>query len=192
MATVGLGEALLEKYPHQLSGGQARRVGIARALILEPRLVVADEPTAGLDVSIQGDLLNLMNALQRRLGLTYVIVSHNLDVVRTVTDSVAVMYLGRVVELGTTEQVFERPAHPYTSALIAANPTIDPERVRTKEVLPGEVPSAVNRPSGCHFRTRCRFARQRCTDEAPRLLTHPDGRSAACHFPLSQNRHPRA
>jgi peptide/nickel transport system ATP-binding protein len=184
LATVGLRDAQLDKYPHQLSGGQARRVGIARALILEPRLVVADEPTAGLDVSIQGDLLNLMGELQRRLGLTYVMVSHNLNVIRTATDEVAVMYLGKLVEIGATGRVFERPGHPYTRALLGANPQIDPERKRPKEILQGEVPTA--RPSGCHFRTRCRFAQARCATEEPQLTSQPDGRVLACHFPLGQ------
>jgi peptide/nickel transport system ATP-binding protein len=185
MNAIGLRTDHLEKYPHQLSGGQARRVGIARALILSPKLVVADEPTAGLDVSIQGDLLNLMDELQTRLELTYLMVSHNLNVVRTVTDDVAVLYLGRLVETGSTRTIFTAPAHPYTRALLASNPEIDPHRRRTHEVLEGDVPSPYNRPSGCQFRTRCPLAQERCAAESPALRTLPDGRTVACHFPLA-------
>lgn len=185
MSAIGLRPDHLEKYPHQLSGGQARRVGIARALILSPRLVVADEPTAGLDVSIQGDLLNLMDELQTRLELTYLMVSHNLNVVRTVTDDVAVLYLGRLVETGSTKVIFTAPAHPYTRALLASNPEIDPHRRRTHEVLEGDVPSPYNRPSGCQFRTRCPLAQERCAAESPALRTLTDGRTVACHFPLA-------
>lgn len=185
MRAIGLRPDHLEKYPHQLSGGQARRVGIARALILSPRLVVADEPTAGLDVSIQGDLLNLMDELQTRLELTYLMVSHNLNVVRTVTDDVAVLYLGRLVETGSTKAIFTAPAHPYTRALLASNPEIDPHRTRKHEVLEGDVPSPYNRPSGCQFRTRCPLVQDRCVSESPDLRTLADGRTVACHFPLA-------
>ena len=184
MASIGLPQTILDKYPHQLSGGQARRVGIARALVLAPRFVVADEPTAGLDVSVQGDLLNLMADLQRRLGLTYLMVSHNLSVVRKVTDRVAVMYLGRLVEVGATAQVFGRPAHPYTEALIAANPVIDPLKQRHKTVLAGEIPSPTAPPPGCRFHTRCPKVQARCRGEVPALRALADGRSVACHFPL--------
>ncbi|MFD2263884.1 ABC transporter ATP-binding protein [Lacibacterium aquatile] len=185
MRAIGLRPDHLEKYPHQLSGGQARRVGIARALILEPKLVVADEPTAGLDVSIQGDLLNLMDELQTRLSLTYLMVSHNLNVVRTVTDDVAVLYLGRLVETGSTKSIFAAPAHPYTRALLAANPEIDPHRTRKHEVLEGDVPSPYNRPSGCQFRTRCPMVQERCKTDNPALAALSDGRTVACHFPLA-------
>lgn len=187
MDAIGIKEALLDKHPHQVSGGQARRVGIARALVLNPRLVVADEPTAGLDVSIQGDLLNLMHDLQGRFGLTYLLVSHNLSVVRTVTDEVAVMYLGRLVEHGPTRTVFARPAHPYTRALIAANPMIDPDRLRKRATIAGEIPSPTALPPGCRFQTRCPKAQTRCRVEDPALLpvAGPErtGQSAACHFP---------
>lgn len=185
MSAIGLKEAQLDRYPHQVSGGQARRVGIARALILNPRLVVADEPTAGLDVSIQGDLLNLMHDLQQRLGLTYLMVSHNLSVVRKVTDSVAVMYLGKLVETGPTPAVFRAPAHPYTRALISANPVIDPERKRKHVILEGEVPSPFNLPPGCRFQTRCPMAQDRCRVEAPALRPVGNGQNVACHFPLT-------
>ena len=184
LAAVNLPEALLEKYPHQVSGGQARRVAIARILVLNPRFVVADEPTAGLDVSIQGDLLNLMADLQTRFGLTYLIVSHNLNVVRKVTDRTGVMYLGKIVEIGATSTVFHRPAHPYTHALISANPEIDPAKRREKIVLKGEIPSPLKPPSGCRFHTRCPRAQPRCGAEEPRLRPMGAGRSAACHFPL--------
>jgi peptide/nickel transport system ATP-binding protein len=184
MAAVSLSEALLDKYPHQVSGGQARRVGIARALVLNPRLVVADEPTAGLDVSIQGDLLNLLADLQERFGLTYLMVSHNLNVVRKVTDRVAVMYLAQIVEIGRTATVFAAPAHPYTHALLSANPEIDPARRREKIVLSGEIPSPLHPPSGCRFHTRCPRAQERCRVEEPLLRPMGGERSAACHFPL--------
>jgi oligopeptide transport system ATP-binding protein len=184
LAAVNLSEALLDKYPHQVSGGQARRVGIARALVLNPRLVIADEPTAGLDVSIQGDLLNLMSDLQQKFGLTYLMVSHNLNVVRKVTDRVAVMYLGKIVEIGRTGTVFETPAHPYTHALTSANPEIDPTKRREKVVLAGEIPSPLSPPSGCRFHTRCPRMQERCTIEEPVLQPMGGDRSAACHFPL--------
>jgi peptide/nickel transport system ATP-binding protein len=183
MAAIGLGEAQLDKYPHQVSGGQARRIAIARALILNPRFILADEPTAGLDVSIQGDLLNLMTDLQRRHRLTYLIVSHNLNVVRKVTDRVAVMYLGQVVESGGTRDVFRRPAHPYTSALLSAIPRVDPEQRRQKIVLQGEIPSPLNPPAGCRFHTRCPKAETRCRHEIPLPRTLADGRGVRCHFP---------
>jgi peptide/nickel transport system ATP-binding protein len=184
MGAVSLSEALLDKYPHQVSGGQARRVGIARALVLNPRLVVADEPTAGLDVSIQGDLLNLLADLQDKFGLTYLMVSHNLNVVRKVTDRVAVMYLAKIVEIGRTATVFAKPAHPYTHALLSANPEIDPAKRREKIVLSGEIPSPLHPPSGCRFHTRCPRAEDRCRVEEPALRPMGGDRAAACHFPL--------
>lgn len=183
MAAVNLSPVLLDKYPHQVSGGQARRVGIARALVLHPRLVVADEPTAGLDVSIQGDLLNLLADLKRQFGLTYLIVSHNLNVIRKVTDRVAVLYLGQIMEIGATRQVFGAPRHPYTQSLIAANPEIDPTRRREKVVLQGEIPSPMKPPSGCRFHTRCPRAQDRCKVEPPQLRSLGE-QSFACHFPL--------
>jgi peptide/nickel transport system ATP-binding protein len=186
MAAIGLPAATLDKYPHQVSGGQARRVGIARALVLEPRLLIADEPTAGLDVSIQGDLLNLLADLRERYGLTILMISHNLNVVRRVTDQVAVMYLGTIVEEGPTRAVFERPAHPYTHALLAANPAIDPARRREKLVLAGEIPSPHDVPSGCRFHTRCPRVQELCRTAAPALTPKGEGRRAACHFPLTE------
>jgi peptide/nickel transport system ATP-binding protein len=184
LAAVNLSEALLDKYPNKESGGQARRVAIARVLVLEPKLIVADEPTAGLDVSIQGDLLNLMTELQREFGLTYLMVSHNLNVVRKVTDRTAVMYLGRIAEIGATKTVFSAPAHPYTHALISANPEIDPAKRREKIVLKGEIPSPLDPPPGCRFHTRCPRAEERCRKEEPQLRPMGRDRMAACHFPL--------
>ena len=185
MRAVGLSEDLLPKYPHQISGGQARRVGIARALVLDPALIVADEPTAGLDVSVQGDLLNLLADLRGRYGLTYLMISHNLNVIRKVCDRVAVLYLGQVVEIGPGSRVFAAPAHPYTHALIGANPEIDPAKRRERVVLKGEIPSPMRPPPGCRFHTRCPKAQERCRVEEPKLRPMGEGRpSAACHFPL--------
>lgn len=178
---LGVPMELLAKYPHQVSGGQARRIGIARALVLEPKLVIADEPTAGLDVSVQGDLLNLMVRLQKRLGLAYLIVSHNLGVIRRMTDRVAVMYLGRVVEEGPTADLFQKPAHPYTRGLIAANPVIDPDRMQKRELLKGEIPSLRQPPSGCRFHPRCRFATAFCSERAPKTREVAPHRHVACH-----------
>jgi len=185
LALVGLPERLLGSYPHQLSGGQARRVGMARALALDPALIIADEPTAGLDVSVQGEVLNLLASLRDRLGLAYLIVTHNLPVVRHVSDRMAIMYLGRLVELGPTAAIQARPAHPYTAALLEAVPQPDPMRRRTRLEIAGEIPSLRNRPAGCEFHTRCRFAEARCRSEAPTLRPGADERSVACHFPLA-------
>jgi len=180
---LGLSKELLEKYPHQLSGGQARRVAIARALALQPELIIADEPTAGLDLSIRGELLNLMLELKKEYGLTYVIVSHDLGVIRRVTDRTAVMYLGQIVEEAATSELFRRPRHPYTAALLSARAVIDPTLRQRRIILDGEIPSPLNPPSGCRFHTRCPIARERCRSEAPPL--RHDGKSAfRCHFPL--------
>jgi oligopeptide/dipeptide ABC transporter ATP-binding protein len=184
MAMVGLAPALLDAWPHQLSGGQARRVGVARALALRPRLVIADEPTAGLDVSVQGEILNLLNALQGELGLAYLIVTHNLPVIRHVSDRLAIMYLGRIVEEGPTDTVFARPAHPYTLMLLSAVPRPDPDLPRADLPLVGEVPSLRQRPTGCEFHPRCPFAQPRCRVDAPPLADVAPGRRASCHFPF--------
>jgi peptide/nickel transport system ATP-binding protein len=181
---VGLHEGFLEAYPHQLSGGQARRVGVARALSLDPKVIIADEPTAGLDVSVQGEILNLMNRLQRELGLSYLIITHNLPVVRHVSDRLAIMYLGRFVEQGTTTEIFEKPAHPYTLGLLAAVPEPDPDKRRDKLELEGEIPSLMNRPKGCEFHTRCPFAQEKCLNEAPEYKEVAPGHFASCHFPF--------
>jgi peptide/nickel transport system ATP-binding protein len=184
MARLGIGEAQLDKYPHQISGGQARRVAIARALVAEPSFLIADEPTAGLDVSVQGELLNLLADLQASLSLGILMVSHNLNVIGRVTARVSIMYLGKIVEEGPTRSVFRAPHHPYTHALLSANPVIDPEHKREKLVLAGEIPSPSRPPSGCRFRTRCPRAQERCRIEEPLLIDAGSGRRYACHFPL--------
>jgi oligopeptide transport system ATP-binding protein len=184
MQRLGLSPDILEKYPHQISGGQARRVAIARALVLGPEIIVADEPTAGLDLSVQGDLLNLLLDLQRELRLTYLIVSHNLNVVRRITDRTAVMYLGQIVEEAPTKQLFAAPAHPYTAALLSTVPALDPAKRRRPIVLEGEIPSVTRPPSGCRFHTRCPQAQPRCRAEAPALRAITPGREVRCHYPL--------
>jgi peptide/nickel transport system ATP-binding protein len=182
---LGLSADVLNKFPHQISGGQARRVGVARALVMRPEIIVADEPTAGLDVSVQGELLNLLLDLQREFGLTYLLVSHNLNVIRRVTERTAVMYLGQIVEDASTRDLFAKPAHPYSAALLSTNPAVDPKKRVHPIVLQGEIPSAVNPPSGCRFHTRCPVAQAKCTTEPPLLLPLDGGRRARCHFPFS-------
>jgi len=182
---LGLPADVLQKFPHQISGGQARRVGVARALVMQPQLIVADEPTAGLDVSVQGELLNLLLDLQQEFGLTYLLVSHNLNVIRRVSQRTAVMYLGQIVEEAPTRQLFDKPAHPYAAALLSTNPAIDPQRRHRRIVLQGEIPSVVNPPSGCRFHTRCPVAQSRCSTDAPALAEIGPGRQVRCHFPYS-------
>ncbi len=172
-----------DRYPYQLSGGQARRVGVARALALEPKLILADEPTAGLDVSVQGELLNLLNDLRERLGLAMVIITHNLNVVRHVADRMGIMYLGRLVEEGTTEAIFDDPRHPYTRCLLSANPEPDPDARLERIALKGEPPSLLQRPSGCEFRERCPFAKEICT-QTPQWEVEA-GHGLRCLAPLS-------
>ncbi|WP_432284915.1 ABC transporter ATP-binding protein [Aminobacter sp. BA135] len=187
---VGLPADFAGRYPHQLSGGQARRVSVARALALNPDLIIADEPTAGLDVSVQGEVLNLLTRLQDELGIAIMIITHNLNVVRHITDRMAIMYLGRFIEVGTTQSIFHQPSHPYTEALLAANPEPDPDAVLNRIELKGEMPSVMNRPSGCEFHTRCRYAQDNiCGRVAPQSsvsLQDPE-HSFRCHFPLSSN-----
>lgn len=183
---VGLGAEHLRRYPHQFSGGQAQRVAIARALATRPRLIVADEPVSALDVSIQAQIVNLMERLRRELGLAYLFIAHDLSVVKRVCDRVAVMYLGRIVELGPRDEVYARPAHPYTRALLSAVPVPDPavERTRERIVLKGDLPSPAAPPGGCTFHPRCPKAQDVCRTERPALLTVGGGpREAACHFP---------
>ncbi|WP_420548096.1 ABC transporter ATP-binding protein [Curvivirga sp.] len=160
---VNLPAHFADRYPYQISGGQARRVGVARALALEPKLILADEPTAGLDVSVQGELLNLLNRLREKLGLSMVIITHNLNVVRHVADRMGIMYLGRLVEEGSTETIFHDPQHPYTRCLLSANPEPDPDAELERIALKGEPPSLISRPSGCEFRDRCPVAQEICT-----------------------------
>lgn len=178
---VGLGEHLLDRFPHELSGGQCQRIGIARAIALNPHLIVADEPVSALDVSIQAQILNLIVRLQAEMGLTLVFVSHDMSVVAHVADRVAVMYLGRIVEMGASGDLFAKLAHPYTRTLLAAVPRPVPQARGKKLALKGELPSPLNPPSGCHFRTRCPHATERCTAERPMLRPLPDGRQVACH-----------
>jgi peptide/nickel transport system ATP-binding protein len=180
---VNLPAHFADRYPYQLSGGQARRVGVARALALEPKLILADEPTAGLDVSVQGDLLNLMNDLRERLGLAMVIITHNLNVVRHVADRMGIMYLGRLVEEGTTEAIFKDPRHPYTRCLLSANPEPDPDARLERIALKGEPPSLLRRPKGCEFRERCPFAQEVCI-QTPQWEVE-NGHGLRCLAPLS-------
>jgi peptide/nickel transport system ATP-binding protein len=183
---VGLSARSAGRYPHEFSGGQRQRVGLARALALNPKLVVADEPVSALDVSIRSQVLNLMNDLQRVHRLTYVVISHDLAVIRYVSDRIAVMYLGKLVEIGSRDAVYGHPAHPYTAALIQAIPVPDPAVERTKKVVPlsGELPSALSPPTGCRFRTRCPRAQELCAEAEPPLRAFGPGHEAACHFPL--------
>ncbi len=178
---VGLRPEFMQRFPHAFSGGQRQRIGIARALALNPRLVVADEPVSALDVSVQAQTLNLLLDLQKRLHLTYLFVSHNLSVVRHICDRVTVMYVGKIVETATSDELFVRPRHPYTTALLAALPVADP-RVKSSNVeLPGEVASPANPPSGCYFHPRCEYCIDRCKTEAPVYRELTPGHFAACH-----------
>lgn len=181
LAAVGLDASFRRRYPHELSGGQQRRVGLARILVLHPRIVILDEPSAGLDLSVQATVLGLFNDLRREFGLTYLFVSHDLSVVQRMCGRVAIMYLGRIVEEGPTARIFGAPAHPYTRALLAAAPKLVPGSLETTPALPGDPPSPIDVPSGCAFRTRCTYAQAACADSRPMLEPVADGHMAACH-----------
>jgi peptide/nickel transport system ATP-binding protein len=182
MGKVGLEVKHLNRYPHAFSGGQRQRIGIARALITNPSLVVADEAVSALDVSVRAQVLNLLDDLQRDFGLTYLFISHDLSVVKHISDRVAVMYVGRIVEVAPTGELFARPLHPYTEALLLSIPEPNPRR-RTDEVfLSGETPSPVTPPAGCYFHPRCRYATEKCAAEAPPLRTVTSNRQVACHY----------
>ncbi len=181
---VGLNPDYINRYSHEFSGGQRQRIGIARALALDPQFIVCDEPIAALDVSIQAQVVNLLQDLQKKLGLTYLFISHDLSMVRHIATRVAVMYLGKIVELGTVDQLFNSPKHPYTKALLSAVPVPDPkvEADRKRILLTGDIPNAVNPPSGCRFRTRCPWAQEMCATKDPEWRILQDGRRVACHF----------
>ncbi len=182
MKLVGLRPEYLHRYPHEFSGGQRQRIGIARAVVLNPKFIVADEPVSALDASIQAQVLNLLLELQQKLALTYLFIAHNLAVVRHVSDRIGVMYLGKLMEVADTKELFDNPLHPYTQALLSAIPIPDPDVKKERIILQGDIPSPINPPSGCPFRTRCMYAKDICAEKTPPLVDIGDGHYVACHF----------
>jgi oligopeptide transport system ATP-binding protein len=181
LETVGMQSGHLHRFPHEFSGGQRQRIGIARALAVQPKMIVCDEPVSALDVSIQAQVINLLEDLQAKLGLTYLFIAHDLSVVEHISDRVAVMYLGRVVEIAAADELYDNPRHPYTEALLSAVPIPDPRAKRRRIVLQGEVPNPIHPPSGCHFHPRCPLAEARCSREVPELRQNVAGHFVACH-----------
>lgn len=185
LKVVGLGEHHADRHPHEFSGGQRQRIGIARALALKPKLIVCDEPVSALDVSVQAQILNLLKELQKQFNLTYIFIAHGLPSVKHISDRIAVMYMGKIVELADKNELFNNVKHPYTEALLSAIPVLDPYEKKDRIVLQGEIPNPATPPSGCTFHTRCPYAREICRTEQPALMEHTDGHFAACHFPLA-------
>lgn len=185
LETVGLASYQIDRYPHEFSGGQRQRIGIARALAVNPKLIICDEAVSALDVSIQAQIINLLKQLQRDFNLTYIFISHDLGVVRHISDRIIVMYLGKIVEIADKKTLFEQPQHPYTQALLSSIPTLDPLAKTQRILLKGEVPSPINPPQGCRFHTRCPYAQERCRQEEPKLVQTAQmkvGHEAACHY----------
>ena len=179
---VGLPARSASRYPFEFSGGQRQRIGIARAVALNPKLIICDEPVSALDVSIQSQILNLLNDLQREFGLSYLFIAHDLAVVKHISDRIAIMYLGKIVESADSELIYRQAAHPYTQSLISAIPVPDPHRASTRQILSGDVPSPIDPPSGCHFHPRCPVAMERCSTQRPELLQVADGHTSSCHL----------